>query len=213
VKLIVERYLAQRARWPTAGRHILAQFDGESIVVYQAYRPSIGRFAAENGHFGGPDFSLRRMSWIKPNFVWMMYRCGWGMKENQEIVLAVRLRRAGFDEILRQAVPSTFAPEVYEHPDKWRQAVANSQVRLQWDPDHDPFGQELPRRAIQLGLRDEVLNSYCGPWIDTIEDITEFVREQHRALLREGVGAISTPKEEPYPIVDQQLRKSLGMEL
>src|SRR5439155_2761622 len=32
-----------------AGRHILTQFDDESVVVYQAYRPAIGRFAAEHG--------------------------------------------------------------------------------------------------------------------------------------------------------------------
>jgi NAD(P)-dependent dehydrogenase (short-subunit alcohol dehydrogenase family) len=29
----------------------------------------------------------------------MMYRSGWGTKENQEVTLAVRLRRAAFDEI------------------------------------------------------------------------------------------------------------------
>ncbi len=70
-----ESYLAQASRWPSEGRHILAQYDDESIVVYQAYRDSIGRFAAEHGYFGG-DFKLSRMSWIKPNFLWMMYRCG-----------------------------------------------------------------------------------------------------------------------------------------
>lgn len=66
-----EPYLAQAERWPRAGRDILAQLDAESVVVYQAFRPSIGRFALAHGHFGG-DFSLSRMSWIKPNFLWMM---------------------------------------------------------------------------------------------------------------------------------------------
>jgi SAM-dependent methyltransferase len=51
---------------PNSGRHILAQFDDESVVDYQAYRPAIGLFAAKNGHFGG-EFGLDRMSWIKPN--------------------------------------------------------------------------------------------------------------------------------------------------
>lgn len=36
----------QSERWPRSGRHILDQFDPESVIVYQAYRPSIGRFAA-----------------------------------------------------------------------------------------------------------------------------------------------------------------------
>ena len=34
--------------------------------------------------------------------------------------------------------------------------IEKSDVRLQWDPDHDPFGAHQLRRAIQLGLRNEV---------------------------------------------------------
>jgi hypothetical protein len=60
-----KHYAKQAARWPKSGGHILAQYDEESVVVYQTYRPSIGRFAAEHGYFGG-EFSLSRMSWIKP---------------------------------------------------------------------------------------------------------------------------------------------------
>ncbi len=46
-----------------------------SIVVYQAYRPEIGDFSVEHQHFGGA-FSYNRMTWIKPNFLWMMYHSG-----------------------------------------------------------------------------------------------------------------------------------------
>ena len=42
-----------------------------------------------HGYFGGDHFSLNRMSWVKPNFLWMMYRSGWGQKEGQVVVLAV----------------------------------------------------------------------------------------------------------------------------
>jgi len=63
--LVTEPYLEQAARWPASGRHVLAQYDATSVVVYQAYRPQIGRFAAARGHFGGSHFSLERMSWIK----------------------------------------------------------------------------------------------------------------------------------------------------
>jgi hypothetical protein len=89
-RLTVEPYVEQSRRWPRSGRHILAQFDENEIDVYQAYRPDIGRFAAEHGYFGGA-FSYERMSWIKPNFLWMMYRSGWGKKEGQEVTLAVHL--------------------------------------------------------------------------------------------------------------------------
>lgn len=66
MKLLTKFYSNQASKWPKTGRHILAQFDGDAVVVYQAYRPAIGLFAAKNGYFGG-EFSLNRMSWIKPN--------------------------------------------------------------------------------------------------------------------------------------------------
>src|SRR5437764_11383985 len=130
MELITERYLDQEDRWPQSGRHILAQFDEESVIVYQAYRPAIGHFAAEHGYFGG-DFQLGRMSWIKPNFLWMMFRCGWATKENQESVLAVTLTREGFDTILGQAVHSVFLPHIYATEANWKHALSTSQVRLQ----------------------------------------------------------------------------------
>ena len=46
MKLTTETYTAQCARWPAAGKVILAQFDAGSVIVYQAYRPAIGHFAA-----------------------------------------------------------------------------------------------------------------------------------------------------------------------
>ena len=211
MNLATECYTEQTARWPKKGRSILAQFDATSIVVYQAYGPSIGRYAAEHGHFGGPEFSYGRMSWIKPNFLWMMYRCGWATKENQQIVLAVRIRRDGFDDILRRAVPSTFAPHAYDSQTAWQNDLRASEVRLQWDPDHDPSGQQLPRRAIQLGLRGDVLNSYGGPWIVSIEDISDFVRARHADLQHKCLDALITPKEEVYPVDDPQMRQRLGM--
>ncbi|WP_428740137.1 DUF4291 family protein, partial [Sulfurimonas sp.] len=71
----IEGYLQQASRWPSEGKVILAQYDAESITVYQAYNKSIGHYAAEHGVFGG-EFSFSRMTWIKPNFLWMMYRSG-----------------------------------------------------------------------------------------------------------------------------------------
>lgn len=44
-----EPYLAQRSRWPASGRHILAQFDEQTIIVYQAYSPAIGHYAVQHG--------------------------------------------------------------------------------------------------------------------------------------------------------------------
>ena len=63
--LALERYHDQQANWPAEGQHILVQYDAASVVVYQAYRPAIGHSAARYRRFGG-EFSLDRMSWIKP---------------------------------------------------------------------------------------------------------------------------------------------------
>lgn len=209
--LELEAYLTQKERWPTEGRHVLAQFDGETVVVYQAYRKAIGRFAAEHGYFGG-EFKLGRMSWIKPNFLWMMYRSGWAAKEGQEVVLAVWLRRQAFDEILSSAVHSTFKRDVYPDREAWKRAVAASDVRLQWDPDHNPYGAPVERRAIQLGLRADVLARYAREWIVGIEDVSEFVCEQHRHVLARNLSELVTPKEAVYSVQDETVRQRLGVD-
>jgi len=209
MNLVVESYQSQNARCPRDGRHILAQFDETSIIVYQAYRPSIGRLAAEHQYFGG-EFGLKRMSWIKPNFLWMMYRCGWGKKPDQEVVLAIRLKRWAFDEILRQAVHSSFDSTVYGDPEKWKEAVASSDVRLQWDPDHSPSGEPLARRAIQLGMRGQALAKYAKDWLIEVQDISDFVSEQGQHVSNREMSKLMTPKEAVYPISDIETAKKLG---
>ena len=197
--LALESYKDQCNLWPESGRCILAQADDHSVVVYQAYRPSIGKYAVENQKFGG-EFSLNRMSWIKPNFLWMMYRSGWGTKEGQEKTLAIWLKRDAFNTILSQAVYSSFQPDIYVNREAWSTAVATSEVRLQWDPDHDPHGSKLERRAIQLGLKGSVLKQYAEEWIVKIEDISEFVATQRGNL--SNIGELLTPKERVYPVSD-----------
>jgi hypothetical protein len=192
-----ELYLNQRKHWPSSGRHILACFDDETILVYQAYSPVIGRFAARHGYFGG-EFSYRRMSWIKTNFLWMMYRSDWGQAPGQEVVLAVRLRRAFFDSILGQAVPSSFASDLFPTQEAWKSAVAQSDVRLQWDPDHLPSGGKEERRAIQLGLRDDALEAYGKRELVEIVDMSEFVAAQRPNALRMRLEELMTPVERPY---------------
>ena len=51
------------------------------------------------------------MTWIKPSFLWMMYRSGWGTKTDQERILAIDITREGFNTILSGVVLSAFDPE------------------------------------------------------------------------------------------------------
>jgi hypothetical protein len=201
VTLVTEPYSEQVNVWPKEGRHILAQYDDNTVVVYQAYRPSIGLYAAEHGTFGG-DFSYSRMSWIKPNFLWMMYRSGWGSKDGQEVTLALRLRRVFFDSLLAQAVPSSWDRDQFATEEEWSRAVGGSSVRLQWDPDHHPSGAKLERRAIQLGLRGAVLEAFGGSELVEVLDVSEFVAEQRERLSLGGASALVTPRERVYRPAD-----------
>lgn len=45
----------------------------------------------------------------------MMYRCGWASKPNQERVLAVRIKREGFEKILAEAYTVTASQHYYAH--------------------------------------------------------------------------------------------------
>ena len=192
-----EPYQAQLPHWPGSGRHVLAQFDAATVVVYQAYNPAIAGYAARHGHFGG-DFSFSRMSWVKPNFLWMMFRSGWGTKPNQEVTLSLRVRRAFFDKLLADAVPSSFRPERYATEADWKRAVAGSDVRVQWDPDHHPSGAKLERRAVQLGLRGDVLEQFARRELVEVMDISAFVSEQRGVLAAAGVAGLVTPRERVY---------------
>jgi hypothetical protein len=211
--LPTESYIAQTRRWPAAGRHIMASFDESSVIVYQAYRPSIGLHAARHGCFGGPDFSFNRMSWIKPNFLWMMYRSGWGTKEGQSVILALRLRRSFFDSILAAAVPSSFDASAYPDREQWQSAVAASEVRLQWDPDHDPAGRPQQRRAVQLGLRGETLAAFAGPELLGVTDISGFVADQHAHLRANNPQRLEVPLERVYVPLDPAITRHVGLEM
>lgn len=205
---MLKGYSTQLQSWPVTGKHIMAQFDHDCIVVYQAFNKSIADYAVAHQVFGGP-FSFGRMSWIKPNFLWMMYRCGWASKENQEAVLAIRITREGFDTILSRAIHSTFIPPVYHTEDDWHRAGAAADVRLQWDPDHNPYGSPLPRKAIQLGLRGHTLRAYATDWIVRIEDITDFVIANSAHVKNHELDQLLCPVETVYEPKDPELVKRI----
>lgn len=205
----MESYTDQVRQWPVTGRYLLAHFDDESIVVYQAFSPAIADFAVKHQRFGGP-FSLSRMSWIKPNFLWMMFRSGWATKPSQERVLAVRIRRDFFEGLLKQAVASGFHADVHDSPDAWQKDVARSDVRLQWDPDHSPSGTPLARRAIQLGLRRNALAEYAESPIEIL-DATPLVAEQ-RPNARSPYSHLLTPVERCFFPVDADAGRNVGLD-
>ncbi len=196
---------------PETGKHILAQQTNDDIVVYQAYNKAIADFAIKNQFFGGNVFSYYRMSWIKPSFLWMMYRCGWASKINQERVLAIWIKKADFNHILKEAVHSSFQESIYESRAPWQQLVKSKEVRLQWDPDHDIHGRKQARKAIQLGLKGNILRRYGKQMIQQIEDITPFVLAQKKLIDSKEIEALHVPFEEIYQPEIEKLKEKLEL--
>src|SRR6188508_3086668 len=96
----------------TAYREIRADFDRSTIVVYQAYNNAIADTAMDAQRFV-PPFSVNRMTWIKPSFLWLMERSGWGTKSNQERILGVRISRTGWERALSLGVLTSFEAPVH----------------------------------------------------------------------------------------------------
>ena len=190
-------------------KKINAVYTEETIRVYQAFNAKIADEAVRLGKFG-KNFSRSRMTWIKPSFLWMMYRSGWAEKENQERVLAVDISREGFEEILKNAVLSSYHAEKGESREEWKERVEKSQVRCQFDPDRDIYGNPLEIRAIQLGLRGEFVNRYVDEWIINITDITEEVKKLKSLRDSGRADIMELPKEREYPVSDE-IKKILCM--
>ncbi|WP_404984535.1 DUF4291 domain-containing protein [Chryseobacterium sp. M5] len=210
MELKLKKYKEQLQNWPQEGHHIMAQYDDNKIIVYQSYRKEIGEFALKNQYFGGV-FSLERMTWIKPNFLWMMYRNGWGIKDGQEYVLAIHLKMEAFKRYLENAVYSTYNDRLEISREEWQNQIKESSVRLQWDPDHDPFGIKQQRRTIQIGLRNEFTRSFAKDDILLIENISDFVKEQYQFVLNDDLDSLMTPEEKPLLFDDEDLNEKLRL--
>ncbi|MBB5134483.1 hypothetical protein HNP84_004215 [Thermocatellispora tengchongensis] len=167
-------------------RQIRAAYTDETITVYQAYSSAIARPAVAAQRFV-PPFKLDRMTWIKPSFLWMMYRCGWAAKPGQSHVLAVEITREGWEWALAHACLSHYDREHHADHESWRALLRESPVRIQWDPERDRELNPLPHRSIQVGLSGEAIRRYAEDWTVSITDITEGLRDR-------------VPQERPYPL-------------
>lgn len=206
-----ERYSEYVKAVPQEGKHILAHSNENEVVVYQAYRKQIADYAFKHQHLGGHYYSYNRMSWIKPNFLWMMYRCGWGMKEGQENILGIWIKKDFFETIMKAAAYSSFDTTVYKDQEEWKQDLQEKEVRLQWDPDHDPYGTSLDRRAIQLGLKGDLLKEFGKKQVLRIENMTPFVTEQRHFVEQGSLHELMVPQERVYRPSDSVLGQFLGI--
>ena len=142
-------------------RQIRAVFDEDTITVYQAYKSAIALPAIKNQKFVSP-FKMERMTWIKPSFLWMMYRCGWAQKEGQEHVLSIKIKRDGFQWALDNSCLSHFDAEVHNSHEEWKEKLKNSPVRIQWDPERDIHLEKLDYRSIPVSYTHLTLPTICS---------------------------------------------------
>ncbi len=182
-------------------RQVRARYDTETITVYQAYPAPIADAALRAGTFV-PPFKVERMTWIKPSFLWMMYRCGWAGKPDQERVLAITLARDGFEWALANGSLSHHVSDVHDSLEAWRDEQAASPVRVQWDPERSLRLEALPYRSIQIGLGGTAVPRYVNGWISGLSDVTDLAHKIHDLVsagqLDDARAAL--PVERPYPL-------------
>ncbi|GCF10792.1 DUF4291 domain-containing protein [Dictyobacter arantiisoli] len=190
---------------------IRADYESKSIIVYQAYSKAIALPAVQHNRFVAP-FSLNRMTWIKPSFLWMMERSNWGKKPGQDTILAIRISRQGWEEALSQAVLTSYDPHAYRiSQDEWNTRLKQATVLIQWDPERNLRGKSLPVRSIQVGLSRHIIERYVNDWTLEIRDITPLVRKI-RGLLQAGEEAKARdflPRERVYPLAEA-LARNIG---
>jgi hypothetical protein len=131
-----------------------------------------------------------------------MYYSGWAKHENQENVLAIKMKKKGFDEILEYAVMSTFYKEIYGNSKVWQDKLADSDIHVQWEPYHDLFGNKTDRRAAKIGIKGEVQRRFNEEWIIEIKNITPYVEQQQMLLEGNRLADIQLPQERAYAPAD-----------
>jgi hypothetical protein len=82
---------------------------------------------------------------------------------------------------------------------------------MQWDPDHHPNSHALPRRALQLGLRAQVLKGYARHQVHEDVDISTFVAEHHADISSGNRADLVTPLERANLPPDLAIRLQLRL--
>ncbi|EFC37256.1 predicted protein [Naegleria gruberi] len=133
-------YGEARNEWPDDGNHIIASYTEDAVLVYQAFNDEIADYAVKHQKFDGcPSYNDTRMTWVKSNWLWMMYRSNYATKQNQTRILGLWLKKSAYDDILKKA--------------RLKGAGAGL-TRAQWDPDYSPELEPIKRRRdLQLGIK------------------------------------------------------------
>jgi hypothetical protein len=194
-------------------RQIRALYNDRTIRVYQAYSDTIADSALQHGTFVSPPFKMDRMTWIKPSFLWMMYRSGWGKKDSgQNRILAIDITREGFEWALEHSCLSHFEKGIYATKEEWQTAKNNSPVRIQWDPERDLNLQPQQHRAIQIGLSSEAVKLYIHKWTYAITEVTDLATQIHELVEGNHYEKANSllPDEKPF-LIKNKIANKMGI--
>ena len=189
---------------------IRADFNRDSIVVYQAYSSTIADPALKAQRFVEP-FSFGRMTWIKPSFLWLMHRSNWGSKSGQERTLAVTISKVGWEAALSKAVLTAYDQRVFRSREDWCREFEEALVHVQWDPERSLRGAPLDHYSIQVGISRHLIGEFVEKWILRIQDLSPVVAKV-RDLLRSGRADEAKrhlPVERIYPLPEYIARRLL----
>ncbi|WP_108801704.1 DUF4291 domain-containing protein [Aquimarina sp. Aq107] len=189
-------------------QEIRADYDRDTITVYQAYGKSIAVSAIKNNKFESP-FSFNRMTWIKPSYLWLMERSNWGTKSNQEYILGIKIKRASWEKALSIGVLTDPDKTIYKSGALWDKEFRNAKVHIQWDPERTLKGAKMQVRSIQVGIGRDLIKEYNEEWIQEINDLTPLTRKI-RLLLKDGKYKEAkrlVPGEKTYEVPDDTKRR------
>lgn len=212
MNFITTNYSEYEKGLPQTGQYILAQQTDEHILVFQAFRDAIAKYAFKNQVFGGDAYSYNRMSWIKPNFLWMMYRSGWAAKTGQENILGIWMKKTDFEKILENSTFTSYRQSTYETEEEWRATLETHPIRLQWDPDHYPNGEKHQRKAIQLGIKGDLLEEFGKEMIVEIMDLSEFTNKQRPFSAASPYNELQVAKETVFTPSSKELARKIGLD-
>ena len=192
-------------------RQVRAWYDAHTITLYQAYSAEITEHALTAGTFVAP-FKLDRTTWIKPSFLWMMYRSGWATKPRQERVLAIAISRDGFEWALAHSCLSHDEPGTYASRAAWAEQQRGCPVRVQGDPERSLRLSPLAHRTIQIGLSGEAAPRHVSQWILQLRDVTSLALEVGALVARGGLAMAQAMlrAERPYQL-PARLPRQIGI--
>lgn len=187
--LALESYQEHERHLPATGRFIIGQFSPDHIIVYQAFNAEIAAFAVTNQRFGGDAYAFDRTTHLKPSFLWMMYYSGWAKHKDQECVLAISIKRSGFEAMIGRAVLE-------------QGSSSEATILVQWMPYYDLLGAKTDRFSVRIALRGDALAQFNNEWIQKIEDITDYVHQQQQLVIRRQFAEVQIPKERVFAPAD-----------